>query len=290
MQQWHPDVLTGGEVLDEPFAEAVIARGVENDRGIDLQVQRSRVRPRECRELFPAARIETGRAANAGMADGDVSSLVEDVAGIHDARFVHENASVLNVETGEGRRQQRRRRDDIDTDAADEARETNDEGIRKHSRSVAASGVPRDERFRRARLPCPTVMMQSEINVTPLVDVCLVLLIIFMVVLPTVVTGVPVQLPETRHGESLADSPLAITVKSDSTVFVGGNVVHRESLDAELQRQRAEKPARGVAVRADKRVEYGEVVSVLDACRKAGWEDVKLVSFRAIPEADGSPR
>jgi biopolymer transport protein ExbD len=133
-------------------------------------------------------------------------------------------------------------------------------------------------------------MLQSEINVTPLVDVCLVLLIIFMVVLPVAVNGVPVQLPETRHREALGGAPLAITVKTDSTVYVGNNVVHRESLAAELQRQHAKKPSRGVAVRADKRVRYGEVVFVLDAARKAGWEDVKLVSSPAALEADGSPR
>jgi biopolymer transport protein TolR len=123
-------------------------------------------------------------------------------------------------------------------------------------------------------------MMRSEINVTPLVDVCLVLLIIFMVVLPSMVNGVPVQLPETRNGAALDSSPLTITVKTDSTVYVGAGVVHREALAAELRRAHAASPARGVAVRADKRVQYGEVVSVLDACRKAGWEDVKLVSAK----------
>lgn len=124
-------------------------------------------------------------------------------------------------------------------------------------------------------------MLQSDINVTPLVDVCLVLLIIFMIVLPEMVNGVPVQLPETRHGESIAATPLPITVQTNSTIHVGTAVIHREALATELQRQHAASPGRGVAVRADKRVAYGEVLSVLDACRKAGWEHVSLVSAKA---------
>jgi biopolymer transport protein TolR len=131
-------------------------------------------------------------------------------------------------------------------------------------------------------------MMQAEINVTPLVDVCLVLLIIFMVMLPTMINGVPVDLPETRHSDAVKDTPLPITVKSDTTVYVGTAIVHREALASELQRQHDAAPSRGVAVRGDKRVAYGEVVSVLDACRKAGWDDVKLVSLATTPAAPGA--
>ncbi|HEX6160347.1 MAG TPA: biopolymer transporter ExbD [Thermoanaerobaculia bacterium] len=125
--------------------------------------------------------------------------------------------------------------------------------------------------------------LQSDINVTPLVDVCLVLLIIFMLVIPAMVNGVDVQLPETRHSPALdADNrPFEITIKDDGTVYLEDLVVRQEEVATELQRVHERAASRPVAVRADKRVKYGEVVSVLDACRKAGWEDVGLVSVAA---------
>ena len=124
-------------------------------------------------------------------------------------------------------------------------------------------------------------MLQSEINVTPLVDVCLVLLIIFMVVTPILVSGSSVQLPETRHAPALGEAPVAITVMADGTVLIGAALVREDEVAAELQRLRARSDAATVAVRGDKRAMYGQVVQVLDACRAAGWEDVKLVSLQA---------
>jgi biopolymer transport protein ExbD len=122
-------------------------------------------------------------------------------------------------------------------------------------------------------------MLQSEINVTPLVDVCLVLLIIFMIVTP-LITGVPVHLPRTATGESLPDSEriLPITVKGDGTLYVDAVVVRGDQLTSEIARLHAVSPDRPIAVRADKTVKYGDVVDVLDACRSAGFRDVGLVS------------
>ena len=122
-------------------------------------------------------------------------------------------------------------------------------------------------------------MMQSEINVTPLVDVCLVLLIIFMVVTP-LMTGVPVNLPKTATSDPLPDAKriLPITVKADGTVYVNALVVRAEQVSAEVRRMHDASPDRPIAVRADKTVKYGEVVDVLDACRTAGFRDVGLVS------------
>jgi len=121
--------------------------------------------------------------------------------------------------------------------------------------------------------------LESNINVTPLVDVCLVLLIIFMVVVPALVNGVPVNLP-TVKGEPVpeAQRQLAITVKDDGTVYVGSIVVRSEQVASEIERIHSESPQRAVAVRGDQRVAYGEVVKVLDACRTAGYSDVRLIS------------
>ena len=117
--------------------------------------------------------------------------------------------------------------------------------------------------------------LQSEINVTPLVDVCLVLLIIFMVVLPTMVNGIEVHLPKIASGDDLAKKPLQITLNSDKTLYVDSVVIRRDELASELLRRR-DQVQRPVVVRADKALAYGEVVGVLDACRKAGFETIGL--------------
>lgn len=119
--------------------------------------------------------------------------------------------------------------------------------------------------------------LNSDINVTPLVDVCLVLLIIFMVVLPTIVNGVPVQLPGTKSEAAVDARILPVTIKDDGTVYLDTLIVRRDEVESALQRVHERAASRPIAVRADKRVPYGEVATVLAACRAAGWEDVTLI-------------
>jgi biopolymer transport protein ExbD len=121
--------------------------------------------------------------------------------------------------------------------------------------------------------------LNAEINVTPLVDVCLVLLIIFMVVTPMMVNGVPVNLPKsiTATGSD-PHRQLAITVKEDGTLYVDAAAIRREQLASQLRQLHEADGARPVVLRADKHVHYGEVMATLDACRKAGYENVGLVS------------
>jgi len=125
-----------------------------------------------------------------------------------------------------------------------------------------------------------TTALQSDINVTPLVDVCLVLLITFMVVLPTLVVGMPVKLPIAATSSATPQEQLAITVADDGTVYLGTLVVRKEQVASELLRLHAQSPNRPVGVRGDKRVAYGEVASVLDSCRAAGFDDVRLITTK----------
>ena len=125
-----------------------------------------------------------------------------------------------------------------------------------------------------------TTALQSDINVTPLVDVCLVLLIIFMVVLPTLVVGMPVKLPIAATSSATPQEQLAITVADDGTVYLGTLVVRKEQVASELLRLHAQSPNRPVGVRGDQRVAYGEVASVLDSCRAAGFDDVRLITTK----------
>ena len=122
--------------------------------------------------------------------------------------------------------------------------------------------------------------MNSEINVTPLVDVCLVLLIIFMVVTPMLQKGVPINLPVTEDPEKTPDTDkqLQITVKSNGAVYLGSNVVRKDQVQQELETIHQRTPDREIAVKGDKQVKYGDVLDVLKACREVGFNDVGLIA------------
>ena len=122
--------------------------------------------------------------------------------------------------------------------------------------------------------------MNSEINVTPLVDVCLVLLIIFMVVTPMLQKGVPVNLPVTEEPEKTPDSEkqLLISVKADGSVYLGSTVVRKEQMQSELDTIHQRTPDREIAVKGDKLSKYGAVLDVLKACREVGFNNVGLIA------------
>ena len=122
--------------------------------------------------------------------------------------------------------------------------------------------------------------MTSDINVTPLVDVVLVLLIIFMVVTPMIQKGVAVNLPVTEEPEVTPDSEkqLHISVKADNSVYVGPNVVRKDQVQSALQEIHDRTPDREIAVKGDRATKYGEVLDVLKACREVGFNDVGLIA------------
>ena len=122
--------------------------------------------------------------------------------------------------------------------------------------------------------------LNADINVTPLVDVCLVLLIIFMVVTPMLQKGVPVNLPVTDAPEKTPDSEkqLQISIKDDGSVYVGPNVVRKDQVESLLKEIHERTPDREVAVKGDRLVKYGDVVDVLKACREVGFNDVGLIA------------
>ena len=122
--------------------------------------------------------------------------------------------------------------------------------------------------------------LNSEINVTPLVDVCLVLLIIFMVVTPMLQKGVPVNLPMTEEPERTPDTDkqLQISVKSDGTVYLGSLIVKKEQVRSELETIHQRTPDREIAVKGDRSVKYGSVLDVLKACREVGFNNVGLIA------------
>lgn len=122
--------------------------------------------------------------------------------------------------------------------------------------------------------------LNADINVTPLVDVCLVLLIIFMVVTPMLQKGVPVNLPVTTDPDKTPDTEkqLMISVKPDGTVYVGSKVMRMEQVESDLKEIYERTPDREIAVKGDKLSKYGSVLDVLKACREVGFNDVGLIA------------
>ena len=122
--------------------------------------------------------------------------------------------------------------------------------------------------------------VRSQINVTPLVDVCLVLLIIFMVVTPMLQKGVDVALPETRQPEKMPENSkqLTISVKQDGSVFVSQNWVPDEQLPGTLKNIHDQSPDKSVVLKADRRLKYKKVRDVMKQINEAGFSHVGLVT------------
>lgn len=121
--------------------------------------------------------------------------------------------------------------------------------------------------------------VRGDINVTPLVDVCLVLLIIFMVVTPMLQKGVAVTLPETVDPAKMPENPkqLVVSIRSDGSVFVQQNVVASEQLAASLKEIHDNNPDKTVVVKGDRRLKYKDVRKVMRLINEAGFTRVGLV-------------
>ena len=119
----------------------------------------------------------------------------------------------------------------------------------------------------------------SEINVTPLVDVMLVLLIVFMVAAPLLTVGVPVDLPQTQ-APPITDpkEPLVISINNEGHIFIQDTDIASDSLVPRLQAITGENPDALVYVRADKSIDYGRVLEVMSLISAAGYRKVSLIA------------
>src|SRR6266480_51705 len=119
----------------------------------------------------------------------------------------------------------------------------------------------------------------SEINVTPLVDVMLVLLVVFMVTAPLLTVGVPVELPQTQAPPiNEPKEPLVITVNRDGAIFIQETSVPVDTLVAKLQAITGANPDAVLYVRGDKEINYGRVLEVMSLISSAGFRKVSLVA------------
>lgn len=119
-----------------------------------------------------------------------------------------------------------------------------------------------------------------EINVTPFIDVMLVLLIIFMVAAPLATVDVPVDLPaSTAKPQARPDKPLFLTIQADHSLIVGDSPATREGLAAALDAVTGGDKGSRVFLRADRSVDYGALTEVMNALRAAGYLKVALVGL-----------
>jgi len=124
----------------------------------------------------------------------------------------------------------------------------------------------------------------GEINVTPFVDVMLVLLIVFMVTAPLLTVGVEVDLPKTKAGAINADAaPLVVSIKADGSLYLQEAAVDAEVLIPRLKAISNANPDVRIFVRGDRAVTYGDVLGVMGRIQAAGFEKVALVA--QLPEA-----
>jgi len=119
----------------------------------------------------------------------------------------------------------------------------------------------------------------SEINVTPLVDVMLVLLIVFMVAAPLMTVGVPIELPKTDAKQlNTSTEPLTISVQADRTVFLQDTPIKLDELGPKLQALAKNGNQEQLMVRADTNVPYGAVMEVMGVLNQAGYTKIGLVT------------
>jgi biopolymer transport protein ExbD len=125
----------------------------------------------------------------------------------------------------------------------------------------------------------------AEINVTPMVDVMLVLLVIFMVTAPLLTVGVPLDLPKSRATElTEPKKPVVISLNRDAELFIGDERVNSDEFEPRLAALAAEDPSRIVYVRSDKTNTYAQLMDTLGLVNQAGFSKVSLIAEAAGPK------
>ncbi|HEV2533252.1 ExbD/TolR family protein [Phenylobacterium sp.] len=130
----------------------------------------------------------------------------------------------------------------------------------------------------------------SEINVTPLVDVMLVLLIIFMISAPLLTVGVPVELPKTEAGAMQDQTePLTVSIKADGTLFLQESQVAFSQLAPRLREMAGDNHSKPIYVRADGRAAYQIVAQVMAALSTSGFSSINLITDTGGPSSGNQP-
>ena len=118
----------------------------------------------------------------------------------------------------------------------------------------------------------------AEINITPLVDVVLVLLIIFMISAPVLQSGIEVSVPKTRTVKEITEQRMVLTINRNQEVFLGDRLVNIHELAQKLHQQGSDTAHQVIYLRADENVPFGAFASVMDAVKQAGITNISIVT------------
>ncbi|HEY2860817.1 MAG TPA: biopolymer transporter ExbD [Terracidiphilus sp.] len=128
----------------------------------------------------------------------------------------------------------------------------------------------------------------AEINITPLVDVVLVLLVIFMITAPVLQSGIEVAVPKTRTVKEITEQRLVVTIDRDQQVFLGDSPVNIHDLGQKLHDSSNGDAKQVIYLRADERVPFGAFASVMDAVKQAGITNISIVTQPLDTKAGGA--
>jgi biopolymer transport protein TolR len=130
----------------------------------------------------------------------------------------------------------------------------------------------------------------SEINITPFVDVVLVLLVMFMVTAPVLQSGIEVEVPKTRTVKEISEERLVITIDKDQRVYLGNDPININEIADRLHDKIHDPQGQSVFIRSDENVPFGAFATVMDAVKQTGITNVSIVTQPLITKANAAGR
>ncbi len=130
----------------------------------------------------------------------------------------------------------------------------------------------------------------SDINITPFVDVVLVLLVMFMVTAPILQSGIEVEVPKTKTVKEISEERLVITIDKDQRVFLGNDPININEIADRLHEKIRDPQGQSVFIRSDENVPFGAFATVMDAVKQTGITNVSIVTQPLITKANAAGR